>query len=82
MSSVARVRLRRDTAANWTSANPTLLLGEMGIETDTRRFKIGNGSSTWSALPYYIEGTPVRGQASKITDDTGRVQGHRIDGNI
>jgi hypothetical protein len=77
MSSIARIRLRRDTAANWTAANPVLLNGEIGIETDTRRFKIGNGSSTWSALPYYIEGTPVRGQASKMTDGTisGLTQG-------
>ena len=77
MSSVARIRLRRDTAANWTSVNPVLGDGEMGIETDSRRFKIGNGTSAWSALVYYIEGTPVRGQASKMNDGTitGLAQG-------
>ena len=32
-----RIQLRRDTAANWVSANPALLAGEIGIETDTTR---------------------------------------------
>jgi hypothetical protein len=38
-----RIQLRRDTAANWTSSNPVLRAGELGIETDTLKFKIGNG---------------------------------------
>jgi len=48
-----RIQLRRDTAANWISSNPTLRAGEMGIETDTLKFKIGNGSSTWTAITAY-----------------------------
>ena len=47
-----RIQLRRDTAANWTSNNPTLANGEMGVETDTFKFKIGNGSTAWNALQY------------------------------
>jgi hypothetical protein len=47
-----RLQLRRDTAANWTSANPTLAEGELGIETDTEQFKIGNGSDAWNDLIY------------------------------
>lgn len=47
-----RIQLRRDTAANWTSVNPVLANGEMGIETDTLKVKIGNGSATWSVRPY------------------------------
>lgn len=47
-----RIKLRRDTAANWTAANPVLLAGEIGYETDTKQAKIGNGSSAWSALEY------------------------------
>ena len=43
---------RRDTAANWTSANPTLLTGEIGYETDTGKFKIGDGSTVWTGLGY------------------------------
>ena len=72
MSSTARLRLRRDTASAWTAANPVLLLGEVGIETDTRNFKVGNGSSAWSALSYYLTaaGTVVRGQVSKMDAGT------------
>ena len=49
-----RMQQRRDTAANWTSVNPILANGEIGLETDTtpRKFKIGNGVSTWTALSY------------------------------
>ena len=47
-----RIQLRRDTAANWSSVNPVLATGEVGIETDTQRIKIGNGSGTWSSRPY------------------------------
>lgn len=45
-------QLRRGTAAQWTSANPVLAAGEIGLETDTNQFKVGNGSSTWTARPY------------------------------
>ena len=70
MSSIARIRLRRDTAANWTAQNPVLLAGEMGIETDTRKYKVGDGTLAWSSLSYYIEGVLARGQASKMTSGT------------
>lgn len=47
-----RIQIRRDTAANWTSANPTLASGEIGFETDTNKLKVGNGSSAWTSLAY------------------------------
>jgi hypothetical protein len=47
-----QIQLRNDTAANWTSSNPTLAQGEMGVETDTLKFKIGNGSTAWTSLAY------------------------------
>ena len=49
---------RRDTAANWTSNNPTLLGGEIGYETDTGYLKIGDGSTAWTSLAY-ISGTQL-----------------------
>lgn len=52
-----RIQLRRDTAANWTSANPVLLAGELGIETDTLLIKIGNGSN-WNDITSYANTTP------------------------
>jgi hypothetical protein len=54
-----RIQLRRDTAANWTSSNPVLRAGELGIETDTLKFKIGNGSSTWTQITSYANITPT-----------------------
>lgn len=50
----SQIQLRRDTAANWTSVNPTLAQGEIGIETNTGYFKIGNGSSAWNSLSYAV----------------------------
>lgn len=43
---------RKDTAAAWTSANPTLDAGEIGFETDTGKLKIGDGSTAWTSLSY------------------------------
>ncbi len=51
------IQLRRDTAANWTTVNPILAQGEAGLETDTQKIKVGNGSSTWTALSYWSLGT-------------------------
>jgi len=72
MSSTARIRLRRDTAANWTAANPVLLNGEVGLETDTRKLKAGDGTTAWSTLSYYPASTAtmVRGQCSKMDSGT------------
>lgn len=48
---VARVRLRRGTAAQWASANPVLAPGEPGFETDTGIVRVGDGATAWSSLP-------------------------------
>lgn len=47
-----RIQLRNDTAENWTNANPILLKGEMGVEIDTGKTKIGNGTDHWKTLKY------------------------------
>lgn len=47
-----RIQLRNDTAKNWTTKNPLLLQGEMGVETDTGKTKIGNGTDNWTTLKY------------------------------
>jgi hypothetical protein len=53
-----QIQFRRGTASAWTSANPTLAEGEMGIETDTDQFKIGDGLTAWTSLAYGgIQGT-------------------------
>ena len=55
----ALIQLRRDTGANWNSVNPVLAAGEIGYETDTIRFKIGDGTSTWSQLNFGSGGVSV-----------------------
>lgn len=52
MSLLYQIQLRNDLAANWTSANPTLAAGEVGIEVDTGKFKLGNGITAWTSLAY------------------------------
>lgn len=56
-----QIQLRRDTAANWTSTNPTLAQGELGIETDTRKIKIGDGTTAWNSLAYASGGGATGG---------------------
>jgi len=62
-----RILIRRDTAANWTSANPTLASGELGGETDTGKLKLGNGSTAWNSLAYLGGVTSVNGETGTVT---------------
>jgi hypothetical protein len=66
MAVVTQIQVRRGTAAQWTSANPTLSSGEWGFETDTGKTKIGNGSTAWTSLAYVGAGT-----VTSITAGTG-----------
>jgi uncharacterized protein YaaQ len=54
-----RMQQRRGTAAQWTAANPVLAAGEIGFETDTSKFKMGNGSSAWTALAYFANASEL-----------------------
>jgi hypothetical protein len=58
-----RMQQRRGTAEQWTAANPILAAGEIGFETDTNQFKIGDGVNAWSALSYFknLEDLDVQG---------------------
>jgi hypothetical protein len=49
---VTRIQIRRGTAADWASVNPTLAVGEYGLETDTGKLKLGNGIQNWNQLEY------------------------------
>jgi hypothetical protein len=66
MAVVTQIQIRRGTAAQWTSANPTLASGEFGYETDTGKFKLGDGSTAWNSLGYKASGT-----VTSITAGTG-----------
>jgi len=61
-----RLQLRRGTASQWTSANPILAAGEMGVETDTRKVKVGDGATSWTSLDYVASDTPA---ISEIAQD-------------
>ena len=47
-----RIQFRRDTTERWRTINPILQEGELGIDTDTGKMKIGDGFSSWTELPY------------------------------
>ena len=70
-----RIKLRRATAANWTSANPILALGEPGLETDTRKIKYGDGSTTWNSLSYAYAGSGGTGSDYTLPTATGSLLG-------
>ena len=61
-----KIQLRHDTAANWASVNPVLLEGEVGIETDTKKQKIGDGSTPWNNLAYDLGSTALQSNTTVI----------------
>lgn len=67
-----QMQQRRDTAAGWVSANPTLLSGELGFETDTYKYKLGDGSTAWNSLGYASSPDKlVEGNTEAEVVDTG-----------
>jgi hypothetical protein len=71
MPVVTQIQVRRGTAAQWTSANPTLSSGEFGFETDTNKLKCGNGSTAWNSLAYIATDGDITG----VTAGTGLTGG-------
>ena len=67
------IQLRNDTAANWTSNDPTLAPGEMGLETDTNRIKFGDGSTTWNSLGYFSNSSFKYGLYTLSVNQTSNV---------
>lgn len=61
-----RFMFRRGTAAEWTTANPTLYGGEPGFETDTGKLKVGNGSTAWTSLAYVNGESQPGGEAFPV----------------
>jgi hypothetical protein len=64
-----QIQLRRGTAAAWTAANPTLAEGEMGLEVDTNKFKIGTGTTAWNSLGY----SPIRRERQFAVNSTNNL---------
>lgn len=81
---MTHIRQRRDTAANWTSINPVLQLGEVGWETNTRKAKLGDGVTPWTGLLYASEPATVP-PVTSVNGYTGAVVLDRTDvglGNV
>lgn len=66
----------RDTAADWTSNDPTLAAGVIGWESDTGKLKIGDGATAWTSLDYYTAVSDV------VTSVTGTLTTIAHSGNI
>lgn len=75
-----RIKVRRGTASDWTSANPVLAAGEIGFESDTNKLKIGDGSTAWSSLSY-VTGTGGGGGLDNIVEDLSPQLGADLDVN-
>jgi hypothetical protein len=65
-----KIQVRRDSSADWTTINPVLSEGEIGFETNTGKFKIGNGSSAWSALDYFLDSSDLSGYLTASSAST------------
>jgi hypothetical protein len=52
MAELATIKTKRGTASQWTAINPVLAEGELGLETDTLKFKFGDGAADWNSLSY------------------------------
>jgi hypothetical protein len=71
----SRLQNRRDVASAWTSANPTLAAGEMGLETDTSKWKMGDGVTAWNSLAYAYTAGSAGAQGATGTQGAIGAQG-------
>ena len=70
-----QIQFRNDTSTNWTSVNPVLAQGELGLETDTSKYKIGDGTTAWNSLSYGTLSGSVSGLGLTATTDPAPVAG-------
>ena len=82
----SQIQIRRGTAAQWTAANPILIIGELGFETDTNLIKAGNGTTPWTGLAYYtgIPGPtgPTGPAGAAGTTAAGALTGNTLASNV
>ena len=75
-----QIQLRRGTAAAWTAANPTLAAGEFAVETDTDKYKIGDGSTAWTSLDY--SSLPSTAISNTVVDAKGDIIAATADNTV
>jgi len=76
MAAETIIQIRRGLAATWTSQNPVLSSGEMGLETDTRKMKVGDGSTAWNSLVYSVK------QMGNIKIESNTISSEDANGDI
>lgn len=67
---ITRISQYNNTQAGWYMNNPILAAGELGIEIDTNRVKVGDGTHHWNELPYWTNGGVTYTAGAGITIDT------------
>lgn len=71
---LTRLQVRRGTALEWSSLNPLLLSGEIGLETDTQKLKVGDGVTLWNSLIYLVNasdiGVTIQGYSTILANTT------------
>lgn len=79
-----RIYHRRDSAIDWTRKNPILGPGEIGVEEDTGKFKMGNGLYPWSDLPYFLPDEQVIAFIENAVDNlpSGEVSQQDLDDHV
>ena len=75
-----QIQIRRGTAAAWTSANPTLAAGEFAMETDTDKYKFGDGSTAWTSLDY--SSLPSTAISNTVVDAKGDIIAATADNTV
>ncbi len=70
-----RIQVRRGTASDWSTVNPILAAGELGIETNTRKLKVGDGTTAWGSLSYIAADAPEIGEISQDAINTALTMG-------
>ena len=74
------IKMRRDTAANWTTANPILADGELGFEKDTKCYKMGDGVTSWNDLDSSYDDSYIR-QMGDIIKELKKGIKNKVDRN-
>jgi hypothetical protein len=79
MAAKTVIKHRRDTAANWTSTNSVLAAGELGVETDTLKSKIGDGTTAWTSLAYIKSGNS---DTTTLATTTSKIRASSLDRTV
>jgi hypothetical protein len=70
-----KLKQRYDTASNWTTNNPVLLAGELGIESDTKKMKVGDGTTSWASLEYMVAESGISSEDLNLKMDKNNPTG-------